>query len=249
MKKKIVKHNFLLYHHFSHITVLASSSSPNCFGQSVFDHITYTLKVWIIHSFWGRMQRIRAWREKLMRCGDTTISLKIFEFIESILEGVRDHGHYREITTISLFLSLSPYFLTCRQHHRLNTGRYIPQTSYRLITFTSHFYVKVYILQTFSIIDCSAHPISYEALSCLLPWFKLSQVMGKLVISYSQSPEVKKASGFPGSMTDLCHEKLSSSPHSAASGFQLGIQIACLRGWKWLPATTRKRRRKLFFQP
>ena len=107
----------------------------------------------------------------------------------------------------------------------------------------------VYILQTFSVIGCSALPISYEALSCLLPWFKLSQVIGKLVISYSQSPEVKKASGFPGSMTDLCHQKLSSSLHSAASGFQLGIETACLHAWKWLPATARKRRRKLFFQP
>ena len=70
---------------------------------------------------------------------------------------LRDHGHYSEITTISLFLSLSPYFLTGQKHHRLNTCHFVPQTSYRLITFTSHFYVKVYILQTFSVIGCSPH--------------------------------------------------------------------------------------------
>ena len=91
--------------------------------------------------------------------------------------------------------------------------------------------MSVYILQTFSVIGCSALPISYEALSCLLPWFKLSQVIGKLVISYSQSPEVKKASGFPGSTTDLSSKAFFFSPFCSlrVSTWYRDCLFACLK--------------------
>lgn len=101
-----------------------------------------------------------------MRCVETTVALKTSEFTESILEGVRDHGHYREISTISLFplsFLIPPPFQTASQIKQLPL---CPPTSYKLRLLTSHFYVKVYILQTFSfMLQCP----SYQLQSSQLP--------------------------------------------------------------------------------
>lgn len=121
---------------------------PNCFQL-------YHPKSWSMNYTFilrsNRETRIKELEERRERRVETTVTLKPSEFTDSILEGVKDNGHYREVSTVSLLPPLPPPPLFQRAS-QIKWPPLRPPTPYKLRTFTPYFYIKVYIFQRFSFI-------------------------------------------------------------------------------------------------
>lgn len=148
LKKTVtIKFSFLSNHHFSHIFAPANSSSPK--HQTALAKTFSAISPRLLkcdfhtHSEKGyRDQGKREWRGKEERRVETTIALKLSEFSESILEGMRDQGQHREASTVSLFSSLS-LSLSLYTASQIKWPPLCPPTPHKLRTFTPHFYVQV----------------------------------------------------------------------------------------------------------
>lgn len=146
-----IKCSFLSNHHFSHIIVLANSSSPNCFGQNVFSHITQNPEVWLPHSFWKGTQDKREWRGKGERQEERSWDNCCFKAVWTYwqlkswgCEGVRDDGGTStEKSPLSLSSPLSLHLPFCTAS-QIKWPPLCPPIPHQLGTFTPHFYVKVH---------------------------------------------------------------------------------------------------------